>query len=83
MQHLVENRTVERILPIHLAQLLTYLKLSGLSLGLIINWNVILLRDGIQRLVRNHPQALTREREKMGQSSLGTLGVLGVWVSNP
>ena len=53
---LVENKTVEKVLPIHLAQLLTYLKLSGLSLGLIINWNVILLRDGIQRVVRNHPE---------------------------
>jgi len=53
---LVENKTVERILPIHVAQLLTYLKLSGLSLGLIINWNVILLRDGIQRVARNHPE---------------------------
>ena len=57
---LVENRTVEKILPIHLAQLLTYLKLSGLSLGLIINWNVILLRDGIQRVVKNHPEEPTR-----------------------
>ena len=56
---LVENKTVEKILPIHVAQLLTYLKLSGLSLGLIINWNVILLRDGIQRVVRNHPEELT------------------------
>jgi len=56
---LVENKTVEKVLPIHLAQLLTYLKLSGLSLGLIINWNVILLRDGIQRVVRNHPEELT------------------------
>jgi GxxExxY protein len=56
---LVENKTVEKILPIHLAQLLTYLKLSGLSLGLIINWNVILLRDGIQRVVRNHPEEPT------------------------
>ena len=55
---LVENKTVEKILPIHLAQLLTYLKLSGLSLGLIINWSVILLRDGIQRVVRNHPEEL-------------------------
>jgi len=53
---LVENKTVEKVLPIHLAQLLTYLKLSGLSSGLIINWNVILLRDGIQRVVRNHPE---------------------------
>jgi GxxExxY protein len=56
---LVENKTVDKILPIHLAQLLTYLKLSGLSLGLIINWNVILLRDGIQRVVRNHPEERT------------------------
>ncbi len=50
---LVENKTMEKILPLHLAQRLTYLKLSGLSLGLIINWNVILLRDGLQRVVRN------------------------------
>lgn len=57
---LVENKTVEKILPIHVAQLLTYLKLSGLSLGLILNWNVILLRDGIQRVVRNHPDVLTQ-----------------------
>ena len=40
-------------------QILTYLKLSGLSLGLIINWNVICLRDGLQRVVRNHPEELT------------------------
>jgi GxxExxY protein len=58
---LVENKTVEKILPLYLAQLLTYLKLSGLSLGLIINWNVILLRDGLQRVVRNHPEELTVE----------------------
>jgi len=55
---LVENKTVEKVLPIHLAELLTYLKLSGLSLGLIINWNVILLRDGIQRVARKHPEEL-------------------------
>jgi GxxExxY protein len=54
----VENKAVEKILPIHLAQLLTYLKLSGSSLGLIINWNVILLRDGIQGVARNHPEEL-------------------------
>ena len=54
----VENKTVEKILPLHLARLLTYLKLSGLSLGLIINGNVILLRDDIQRLARNHPEEL-------------------------
>ena len=58
----VENKTLERILPIHLAQLLTYLKLSGLSLGLIINWNVMMLREGIMRVVRNHPEELEIER---------------------
>jgi GxxExxY protein len=56
---LVENKTGEKILPVHLAQILTYLKLSNLSLGLIINWNVILLRDGLQRVVLNHPEELT------------------------
>ena len=65
---LVENKTVETVLPIHVAQLLTYLKLSGLSLGLIVNWNVILLRDGIQRVVRNHPEELTSGRELIRQS---------------
>jgi len=55
---LVENQTVEKVLPIHLAQLLTYLKWSGLSLRLIINWNMILLRDGIQRVARNYAKEL-------------------------
>jgi len=54
---------VEKVLPIHVAQLLAYLKLSGLFLGLMINWNVILLRADIQRVVRNHSEELTSERE--------------------
>jgi GxxExxY protein len=56
---LVVNRTVvvevkasEKILPVHRAQLLTYLKLSGHRLGLLMNFNVPRLRDGIQRLVQ-------------------------------
>lgn len=52
---LVENKTVEKILPIHQAQMITYLKLTGLSLGFLINWNVLLLRDGISRVVLDHP----------------------------
>jgi GxxExxY protein len=47
----IENKTVERILPIHEAQLLTYLKLTGCKVGLIINWNVPVLKDGIKRMV--------------------------------
>lgn len=50
---IVELKAVEKILPIHEAQLLTYLKLSGLHLGLLINFNTPVLKDGIRRLV-NH-----------------------------
>ena len=51
---LVENKVVEALLPVHQAQLITYLKLTGLSLGFLINWNVALLREGIKRVVLNH-----------------------------
>jgi GxxExxY protein len=47
----IENKTVESISPLHEAQLLTYLKLSGLPTGLIINFNSPVLHDGIRRLV--------------------------------
>jgi GxxExxY protein len=47
----LEIKTVEFLLPIHEAQLLTYLKLSNLKIGLLINFNVPLLRDGIKRMV--------------------------------
>jgi GxxExxY protein len=48
---IVELKTVEKLLPIHEAQLLTYLKLDKKSLGLLINFNVPVLRQGIKRLV--------------------------------
>jgi GxxExxY protein len=47
----VELKAVEAILPVHEAQLLTYLKLSRNRLGLLINFNVPLLKDGIKRKV--------------------------------
>jgi GxxExxY protein len=47
----VEIKAVERLMPIHDAQVLTYLKLAQKRLGLLINFNVPLLRDGIRRLV--------------------------------
>jgi len=47
----VELKAVERLLPLFEAQLLTYLKLSGKRLGLLINFNVPLIRDGIRRIV--------------------------------
>ncbi len=49
-QIIIELKAVETILPIHEAQLLTYLKLSDMSLGLIMNFNTVLLKDGIKRM---------------------------------
>jgi len=48
---IVELKAVEKLLPLHQAQLLSYLKLSGMRVGLLINFNVLHLRDGITRLV--------------------------------
>ena len=50
---LLELKSVETLLPIHEAQLLTYLRLSGMRLGLLVNFNVPLLKTGIKRMV-NH-----------------------------
>ena len=50
---ILELKSVERILPIHQAQLLTYLKITDKKLGLLINFNVELLKDGITRIVNN------------------------------
>ncbi len=50
---IVELKTVEQHMPIHDAQLLTYLKLYGRSLGLLINFIVSLLKDGVKRIVNN------------------------------
>jgi len=47
---IVEVKAVDALLPIHKAQLLTYLRLSALRLGLLINFNVVRLKDGIQRV---------------------------------
>ncbi len=49
---IIELKAVDKILPIHKAQLISYLKLSGKDVGLLINFNVEHLRDGIDRLHR-------------------------------
>ena len=49
---IVEVKSVEKLLPIHQSQLLTYLRLSDLRLGLLINFNVTLLKEGIKRVIR-------------------------------
>jgi len=48
---IVEIKSVEGLAPIHEAQLLTYLKLTGIKVGFLINFNVVVLKQGIRRLV--------------------------------
>ncbi|MBI5838727.1 MAG: GxxExxY protein [Chloroflexi bacterium] len=48
---IIENKSVDTVHPIHLAQLITYLKLKDCKLGFLINWNVKLIKNGIQRVV--------------------------------
>ena len=52
VEHLVivELKAVEMLLPIHKAQVLTYLKLSGFRLGLLLNFNSVLIKHGIHRI---------------------------------
>lgn len=47
----IENKSVDEVIPLHEAQLLTYLKLSKITLGFLITWNVKLVKDGIKRMV--------------------------------
>jgi len=47
----VEVKSVDALHPIHQAQLLSYMRLSGIGVGLLINFNVLHLRDGIKRMV--------------------------------
>jgi GxxExxY protein len=50
---ILELKAADKLLPIHTAQLLSYLKLSGLRLGYLLNFNVVHMRDGIKRVVNN------------------------------
>ena len=51
---IIEVKSVEALNDIHLAQILTYLKLSKCKLGLLINFNVLLLREGIKRIINTY-----------------------------
>ena len=53
---LLELKAVERLLPIHEAQVITYLRLSRLPVGLLVNFNVTVLRNGLRRLTADHPK---------------------------
>jgi GxxExxY protein len=51
---IVEVKSVERLMPIHEAQLITYLRLTGLPVGLLLNFNTNVLKNGIRRLGHSH-----------------------------
>jgi len=55
---IIELKAVELVLPVHEAQLLTYLKLSGFRLGFLLNFNVKLMKNGISRRILQRPQGV-------------------------
>ena len=57
---LVELKSIEQVLPIHSAQLLTYLRASKKQIGLLINFNVLVLKDGIKRIVHDFDEGERR-----------------------
>lgn len=58
---LVEVKAVERLLPIHTAQVITYLRLARLEVGLLVNFNVFRMRQGIRRLTPYRKDLLLAE----------------------
>jgi len=59
---IVEIKAMDSLAPIHDAQLMSYLKLSGCRVGLLINFNVTVLKDGIRRIVNDFPDSLRSPR---------------------
>ena len=59
---IIENKTVEDFLPIHMAQLITYLKLYDRNLGFLLNWNVKLMKRGIKRVVYKYSYSYPRRK---------------------
>jgi GxxExxY protein len=55
----VEIKAADAVTPVRLAQLITFLKLSGKYVGLLINFNLVHLRDGIRRMVRGEPPSVS------------------------
>ena len=68
----VEIKAVDAIGPIHQAQLLTYLKLSHKHVGLLINFNVVHLRDGIRRMVNGEPPSVSSVSSVVKKPSTAT-----------
>lgn len=63
---IVEIKAVDQLSPVHEAQLLSYLRLSGCRIGLLINFNVKVLRSGIRRLVNDFPDLQSQPQRSQG-----------------
>ena len=69
-QVIVEIKAIEELAPIHQAQLLSYLKLSGLRVGLLINFNVIILKNGIKRIINDLNHSVNSVRRFLSAHSV-------------
>ena len=63
---IIEIKAIDRLLPIHQAQVITYLKLTGCEAGLILNFNATTIRAGLKRL--DHPDVYIRKHAARDQS---------------
>jgi GxxExxY protein len=66
---IVEIKAVEQLLPLHTAQLITYLKLSDRRVGLLINFNVAHLKQGLKRVVNGYPEPVENPRPESDSTS--------------
>ena len=74
---IVELKAVEKLLPLHTAQLLTYLKLAGQPVGLLINFNVPHLRQGIKHVVNGYQVPVEKELPSVSSASSVVESYLG------
>jgi len=68
---IVEIKALEQVLPVHQAQLLSYLRLASLPVGLLINFHVASLRNGIRRVVNSFPPSLRPPRSSASSALKG------------
>jgi GxxExxY protein len=67
----LEIKAVEQLVPIHDAQLLSYLRLSGMRVGLLINFHVRVLKNGLKRIVNEFPDSAYSATPAVGKESKG------------